>query len=1113
MKKILQGGHSVPIRKCLKRLLMLKFIVILLLSSTFGAIANVSKAQGTVSLRYTDVSLKNVLIAIEQQTKVTFVYHDNSINDIRIRNLDISNKDWKAFLMPLLASENFDLESLGANRVLLKKKNGQDRIVSGTVKDEYGKPLVGVSIKEKGRDNATSTNSDGQYSFVVSTQDIVLQISYLGYLSQEISANTNSRLDVILKEDLAQLEEVVVVGYGTQRKKDLTGAVSNISADKLNTQSNVNIGQAIQGKIAGVDVVSQGGAPGAGSRITIRGIGTLNNVNPLYIVDGIYMNNMDNINPNDVESIDVLKDASSAAIYGSRAANGVIIVTTKSGTKTDGVPQIEASVNTGLQSPSRYMEMLNAEEWARITTLSRAAIGKTPLAMAEELSSKEDNDWQHIMMGSALMQNYNATIKGGSQNFTYYTSVGYMNQDGTIKGTEYKRYNAQFKTDYTRGWFKMGSNVLFSAQQNNPLYGFARGGYLGIILQSIPTLSQYDPSNSRGGYGKVFGDATDIPNPLGILDEKLTKRTWDENKIFLNFYAEVKLPLGLKYRFNVTPDFSYARNTIFENVYDFGLRNNSISSLSDDRTNGKNLLVENLLNYEANFGKSRVTAMVGYAYQNFQSRYIMASGRGLPQGIYEVGAATQDRLNNAYSNESALTSIISRAFYSYDDRYLLTATYRRDGSSKFNKDNRYGHFPSFSLGWNVMQESFMKKVHFLDQMKLRGGYGVLGNQEIADYMYSSVVTSNINYPDGNGGLLLGAFPKEFANPSIRWEETAMTNIGIDMTMLSNRLGVTADYYVKNTKDILLTVPIPISTGGANDPVVNAGRIQNKGVEFSLNWNERPSEHFSYGITATGNVLTNRVVAMGEKDQIIHGGTNRTNVATTRTLAGYPIGGFWLIPTAGIFQNDSEVSAHSSNGSLIQPNAKAGDIRFVDSNGDGKITDDDRVYMGSPLPSSSFGLNFNASYHSFDLLLGLQAVLGNKIYNGTRLELEGVNKGTNYLRTVLDYWTPENPNTTIPRLVWDDPNQNSRPQSDRYLEKGDFFRLRNVQVGYTLPASLFRERIKKLRLYTSIENPWTITGYSGFTPDIDGGGSVTSRGFDNFVYPINRIFMFGAHLSF
>lgn len=1113
MKNNSHAHYRVPIAYYLKWLLMIKFIVLLLAVFTTSSMANESMAQGAVSLRYTNVSLKNIILSIEDQTDITFIYNDNQIKDIRVINVDVNKMNWREFLRPILTEESLYLQDVGSNRVLIKKLAiEQDYIVSGTVKNQLGTFLSGVSVKEKGSMRATATNSDGQFSLTVSNENISLQLSYIGYLSQEIPFS-KSTMEITLIEDLAQLEEVVVVGYGTQRKKDLTGAVANISVNKLNTQSNVNIGQAIQGKIAGVDVVSQGGAPGAGSRITIRGIGTLNNVDPLYIVDGIYMNTMNNINPNDIESIDVLKDASSAAIYGSRAANGVIIVTTKSGTRTEGMPLIDASINTGIQSPAKYLDMLNAEEWARVTTLSRKEIGVAPLALAEDIQSKEDNDWQHVMMGPALMQNYNATVKGGGKYFTYYSGFGYTDQDGTIKGTNYKRYNAQLKTDFTKGWFKMGSNVIFSSQKNNPLYGFSRGGYLGIILQSIPTVSQYDPSNTKGGYGKVYGDAADIPNPLGILDENLTRRTWDENKMFLNLFAEVKLPLGLKYRFNITPDFSFARNTDYQNEFDFGLRNNSISIMSENRNTANNMLVENLLNYEANFGKNRVTALLGYAYQNFKSRYIMASGRGLPQGVFEVGSATQDRLNDANSNESALTSIISRAFYSYDDRYLLTATYRRDGSSKFRKDNRYGHFPSFSVGWNIKEEGFMKNVNLLSQMKFRGGYGILGNQEIANYMYTSVVTSNINYPDGNGGLYNGSFPKDFANPTIRWEETAMTNVGLDMAALENRLSLSADYYVKNTKDILLTVPIPISTGGANDPIVNAGKIRNKGFEFTLNWSDRPTDFFSYGVTATGNFITNRVVELGEENQIINGGANRTNVSTTRTLANYSIGGFWLVQTAGLFQNAADVEAHSSNGALIQPNAKPGDVRFVDSNHDGKITDDDRVYMGSPLPTASLGLNFNASYKRFDLLLGFQAILGNKIYNGTRLELEGVNKGTNYLSTVLDYWTVDNPNTEFPRLVWDDPNQNSRPQSDRYLENGSFFRIRNVQVGYEIPTSLFKDKIKKLRFYTSIENPLTITGYSGYTPDIDGGGDVTSRGFDNFVYPTNRIFMFGVNLSF
>ncbi len=1119
MKKPLKRERD---RFFLKTFVAIKFMALI---CCFTIVQATATAYGQlINLNLKNVSIEQALLKISQQSKHDLVYDSKVFRNTALIHFTLKEANLEHALNQLFENRGFEYE-IRKNTIIVRPSSkaalqntksvvtSQQRQVTGKVSDSNGSPLVGVTVTIKGTSIATTTDESGNYKIAVTENAQFLTFSTVGYEPTEISIINRTIANVTLNQQIDNLEEVVVVGYGTQRKKDLTGAVANISSDKLNTQSNVNIGQAIQGKIAGVDIVSQGGAPGAGSRIMIRGIGTLNNVSPLYIVDGIYMNNMDNINPNDVESIDVLKDASSAAIYGSRAANGVIIITTKSGSNTEGEPIIDAAINAGLQTPSRYLDMMNAQEWAKVSTLARQAIGAGPLAMAADLDTKEDNDWQRTMMGTALMQNYNLTIKGGSKYFTYYTGLGYMDQDGTIQGTKYKRYNAQIKTEFKKNWLKIGNNTIFSSQKNNPLYSFARGGYLGIILQSIPTLSQYDPTNDKGGYGKVYGDATDIPNPLGILDQNLTRRTWDENKIYLNFYAEARLPLGLKYRFNVTPDFSYTRNTDYQNEFDFGLRNNSISSVLESRNTSNNLLLENLLSYDQKFGKHTINGLIGYAYQNFKSRYIMASGRGLPPGIYEVGAASQDRLNDGYSNESALTSIISRAFYSYDQRYLLTATYRRDGSSKFRKGNRYGHFPSFSVGWNMKEEAFMQSISMLNQLKLRGGYGVLGNQEISNYMYTSVVTSNINYPDGNGGVYNGAFPKDFANPNIRWEETAMTNIGVDVASFNNRLTLTADWYLKNTKDILLTVPIPISTGGANDPVVNAGRIRNKGFEFTANWSDRPSNDFGYVITLTGNFVTNRVVALGEADQIINGGANRTNVTTTRTLANYPIGGFWLIPTQGLFQTIDEVNAYNQNGSLIQPNAKPGDVKFSDTNGDGKITDDDRVYMGSPLPTTSLGLNFNANYKQFDLLVGMQGVMGNKIYNATRLELEGVNKGTNYLRSALDYWTEDNRNASAPRLVWDDPNQNNRPQSDRYLEDGSFFRVRNIQLGYTFPAHILKNKLQRLKIYTSIENPFTITGYSGYTPDIDGGGDLTSRGFDSFVYPTNRIVMFGVNLSF
>ena len=460
-----------------------------------------------------------------------------------------------------------------------------------------------------------------------------------------------------------------------------------------------------------------------------------------------------------------------------------------------------------------------------------------------------------------------------------------------------------------------------------------------------------------------------------------------------------------------------------------------------------------------------------------------------------------------------LTSILGRAFYSYKNRYLLTATIRRDGSSKFGSNNRYGNFPSFSAGWNIAEEDFVKNsVSWLDQLKLRGGYGVLGNQEIDNYQYVSVVTTGINYPDGKSGLIQGAFPKTFANPDIKWEETAMTNVGIDFMALRNRLTLTADWYVKNTKDILLNVPIPISSGGANDPIQNAGKIRNQGFEFNIGWNESLNKDLSYGVSFLGTYNKNEVIALGEGMQPIESGTIHNGTYTSRTLAGYPIGGFWLIPTDGYFNSTEEVQAYQKDGVLIQPSAEPGDIRFKDTNNDGTINDDDRVYSGSPFPKFTYSINGNITYKNVDFSIGFQGVAGNKIYNATRLELTDVTRGTNYLASTLDYWTPENHNASQPRLIWTDPNRNARSESDRYLENGSYFRLRNLQVGYTLPVAWFHGFVQKARVYVNAENLFTITSYSGYTPDVN-SSNVYSRGFDEFIYPSNRTFMLGLNVTF
>ena len=1094
---------------------IMRISTFLLMVCVFCSYAGNAHSQNAkVSIHMNNVKLDKILNEIENQTDYLFIYN-NQVDINKITSVKVKNEAVAQVLDRILSGTGINYELEGTHIILtteaIKDLHAQQqaKTVTGTVTDVSGEPIIGANIRIKGTTTGTITDIDGNFSIEAEPQSVI-EVSYIGYLTQETVINNQKSIRFLLKEDTKTLDEVVVIGYGVQKKADLTGSVANINTEKLNTQSNANIGQALQGKIAGVDIVSQGGAPGSGTRIMVRGIGTLNNASPLYIVDGMYMNSIDHINPNDIASIDVLKDASSAAIYGSRAANGVIIVTTKEGSNTEGKPIIDLSVNLGISTASKFLDMLDAKGWAEVTTIARQAIGKPALDMATDLANKPDNDWQDIMFRPALMQNYNLAVKGGGKYSTYYTGLGYFNQDGIVKGTNYQRYNIQSKNDYKRGIFSAGTNLIISFSHDKPLHQELRGGMIGTILQSVPTLEKYDDTR-EGGYGGTYGDVVNIPHPLAIIDDNIMDRYNENVKIFANLYAQIELFKGLKYKLNLTPDFSFERYKNYLNKYDFGLATNSITQLTERQRRRRNILVENLLTFDRTFGEHKISALAGYTYQDSRFRHIQAYGEGLPQGLEEIDAATTNRSNEGNSWRSVLTSILGRVFYSYQNKYLFTATIRRDGSSKFGKNNRYGYFPSFSLGWNVAEEKFMENVHWLDQLKLRGGYGVLGNQEIDNYQYSSTITTGINYPDGNGGLLQGAFPKNFANPDIKWEETAMTNVGIDFMAFNNRLSLTADYYVKNTKDILLTVPIPISSGGANDPIRNAGKIRNNGFEFNLGWMDQPNPDISYGINLIGSFNKNKVIAMGSESGSIKGGSTNQNITTSETKAGYPIGGYWLISTAGYFNSQEEVDAYAKDGKKIQPAAEPGDIKFVDANNDGVINDDDRVFQGSPFPDFTFALNGNMRYKNFDLSIGLQGVLGNKIYNATRQTLEDVTKGSNFLASCLDYWTPENKNASHPRLTWDDPNRNTRAESDRYLENGSYLRLRSVQLGYTFPQTWFKGAIQHARVYINAENLFTITSYSGYSPDVN-ADNANYRGFDNFIYPTNRTFMLGLNVT-
>ncbi|MCC8134437.1 MAG: TonB-dependent receptor [Tannerellaceae bacterium] len=1064
-----------------------------------------------LTIHFSGIPLSEAIEQIEAVSNYTFFYDVNQTDLNQPVSLRVNEQDIEVAIAEMLKPTDLTFRIVTRQIVLQPKQSTTSqtgRRVRGTVTDDLGDPLAGVNIVIKGTTIGMVTDMDGNYELSHVPAHAILQFSFIGMETREETVGNKTVINITLSENAIALSEFVAIGYGTTRKKDLTGTVASVKAENMNVESTTNVLRAMQGKMAGVDIVSYGGEPGSDISVMIRGVGTFNNNAPLYIVDGMYIDNISFLNPNDIEFIDVLKDASSAAIYGSRAANGVIIVTTKSGGNTSGTPTIHMSTNIGFQHATKRIDVLNAADWIRISTASREAVELEPLDMA--VNPHADTDWQDLIMRTGLMQNYNLSAQSGASNFKYYIAGGYTNQEGIIRNSGYERLNLQVKTEFKKGIFTVGENILVSYDHNIPMpTGTSRvGGIMSAMLLSIPTYTVYDDTK-EGGFNGPWGDVITLLNPVAAAD--MGKRRKENYKTYINTYAEVELPFDLKYKLNVNTDLLGSYRLAYETIYNTGLNQNNRNKLSEERGQKKNMLIENLLTFDRQLGDHKVTALTGYTYQQNKYRLLTGSGAYMPDKIMVLDAATESQ-SGSRETVATLTSVLGRVFYSYKNKYLVNVTLRRDGSSKFMKDYCYGNFPSFSLGWNIAEETFMEKFDFLDMLKLRGSYGVLGNQEIDNYLYSSDVTSNINYLIDGNMMWNGSFPKVFASPTIKWENTEMTNIGLDVVLLNSKLKFTAEYYIKNTTDILLNVPNPSSTGADNDPLVNAGHIRNKGFEFLIGWDKIVSKDLSYSLSLVGSTVKNEVIRMGTGDQVIWSGRpNQSGANTTKSLQGYPIGGFWLIPTDGLFQSEEEVEAHSKDGNLIQPNAKPGDIRFVDTNGNGLINDDDRVYQGSPFPDLILGVNAYVKWRDFDLSLNLQASFEAKIYNSMRSDLEDVSKGQNYSAKALNYWSQENSGSNFPRVVWGDPNQNARTDSDRFLENGDYLRISNVQLGYNIPRRIV-PFLEAARVYLNIDNLHTFTGYSGYTPDVN-RDDILSRGVDYYSYPLPRTFVLGLNVSF
>ncbi|HAL82763.1 MAG TPA: SusC/RagA family TonB-linked outer membrane protein, partial [Mucilaginibacter sp.] len=836
----------------------------------------------------------------------------------------------------------------------------------------------------------------------------------------------------------------------------------------------------------------------------------------MYIVDGVQVSNINNLSQIDIQSIDILKDASAAAIYGSRAANGVVLVTTKSG--KNGQTVVQANGNYGVQNIAHKVDVLNASQWATVSNAAHDAAGLARLDIAQNPSGLgAGTNWQDAIYRPAPIEQYDLLVSGGNQSGNYSISGSYDSQDGIVKVTGYKRYNLRAKSETTKGPLKFGETVILTNERTINMpggWGGQGGNPVGSAAKMIPVFQIYDPT-ALGGFAGAYGPVVNVANPVAQLNLENIDRV--ATNILTNVYGEATIIPGLKYKLNLGYTSDFGTNTDYYKRYVVGtLFTHPTNDLSQSKDQNDLLLLENTLNYNKTFGKSSLQALAGYTYQKSNYTYLFAARTNLPDGISNIDAGAGTSSSGGNSVESTLVSALGRVIYSYDNKYLLTASIRRDGSSRFGSNNRYGNFPSIALGWNMSDEDFFKPLaNTVSTFKLRASYGVLGNQEIGDYQYSAAIASNINYVTGaDQHKWFGSIQTSFASPNIKWESTKTTNIGFDAGFFKDKLNITADYFVKITDDVLLNVPIPGSAGSTNNPVVNAGRLRNNGVEIGANFTDHIGK-LNYSLFGTLSAIRNKVLELGTGSQQIFGGQpTHHGASSTLTEAGGPITGFYLIKDVGIFKSQAEINAYQKNGVLIQPNAQPGDIKFQDTNGDGQINDQDKVFMGSPFPTFEYGFGFNASIYNFDINAFFQGTQGNKIYNGLRQDLESMSLEFNYSASTLNAWTPQNSNSNIPRAVSNDPNFNDRTSS-RFLEDGSYLRMKTLQIGYTF-NDLLKKRLKitSLRAYVSADNLFTITKYTGFNPDIGRSGSIFDRGVDfgHVAYPMARTLSIGLQLS-
>lgn len=985
--------------------------------------------------------------------------------------------------------------------------SAQSTPVTGRVTDIKGNPIVGATVSLQGGSAMVMTDQDGRFSIEAKENDI-LQLTNVGFKEQRITVRAGQAIRVSLEEAVGTLDDVIVVGYGTQKKKDLTGSVGVVKVDDAKKTATYDVAKMLQGQVSGVTVHGSG-EPGGYVRIKIRGVSSFENNDPLFVVDGVPVTAPFDFNPGDIESVQILKDASAGAIYGARAATGVVIITTKKGK----AGQLKVNYNgyVGAQYNPKKLSVTDRVGYQKIVTAAElnAGLGIAPANDPSSASFVDDvnTDWQEEGFQTGLIQDHNVGFSGGSEAATYSVSLGYFDQQGTYTGPQkYNRYTLNANLGGKKGIFSYGAKVAYSqsgkvAPFNDMGSRAVFGGMVTSLVTAFPTIPVKDP-NHIGGYG---GPAETIYrgimlNVIGM--NALLDNENNRSRMLGSFWGELALAKGLKYRLNLSYDRTDWKDSWFEPEFEMGTYyTNTLSLLRDNRGINNTSLIENLLTYKLELNKHTFDLLGGITYQYDRGEGIYASARGLTMPYYpnfEQAPAEGKTVSSGYQ-ESNIYSYLGRLNYNFDDRYLLTVNFRRDGSSRFAPGNNFGNFASAAGAWNLHNEQWLRLPDAISSLKIRGGYGELGNQNIPNYAYQAFVNTNASYVF-NGVLAPGTTTVNVVDPSLKWETKVTSYVGVDAGFLNEKLTFSAEYYRNTNKDLLFPLPIPLTVGSFPSNVIsNAATMRNSGFEFNLGYRSQVGK-FKYNLNANMHTVKNEVLKLGDNDDPIYGAGSKTEV-------GRSVGDIFVYRTAGLFNSQEDIAKHAQ-----QVNAAPGDVRFVDTNGDNVINDLDRVYQGSAIPKYYFGFNAGAGYGNFDFSMFWQGHGGNKVVNGIYHDLM-LGLYANYHTDYLNYWTPQNTNTNVPRPVIGDPNGNNR-LSDRHVESGNYIRLQNFQVGYSLPAGILGKTkiLNSLRIYISGQNVLTISDYKGYDPDFMSDG-LYSRGFDIGSWPNPRTYMFGVQAGF